>query len=133
MKDTIDPQSQFPEGPVVLEYQSCEKKFSTKTDAVFRLVSFKVVEGPRETYAERFMPWQMEELLNALGFKKDKAGKYSDVDWDEVPNRIISGQIIHEPDRKDPNKKWPRLKNIVTGKMAEKPMQEDPIEEDVPF
>jgi hypothetical protein len=58
--------------------------------------------------ADAFMPFEdrYTELLAALGVEHSK-----DVD---VAGSTFEADIVHEPDKKDPLKSWPRIAHIMT-------------------
>jgi hypothetical protein len=89
------------------------------------------VTGINETgefrHAESLVPWdeRYAELLAALGVEHSK-----DV---ELVDRYFEADIVHEKDKVDPTKTWPRLRNILpSGAVSKEPKDAD-IDGDIPF
>ena len=84
--------------------------------------------------------WECGNLWRALGFEKDKEG-YWDIDESACVGKTFEGDVVYEQDRKDPDKSWPRIRNIVIPKLSDPRLSEDEEEEteakdkddDVPF
>ncbi len=87
------------------------------------------VVGLNETgeyrHSESFVPWddRYADLLAALGV--DHSVEI------EVTDTIFEADIEYVPDRTDPTKRWPRLKNIMPKGAA--PVSDKDIEGDIPF
>ena len=72
-----------------------------------------LINNSIETHKERFFPSQIAPLLRALGCQEIEGGVF---EWEreDVNGKTFIGDIVHEANsksKKDPNKKWPRLKN----------------------
>jgi len=88
---------------------------------------FRVTGGDMENerqHTESFVPWDERygQILAALGGKKDASGKCHLSDSvDDIVGRGFEADIVHEPDKDDPKKKWARIANIKS------------LDDDVPF
>lgn len=73
-----------------------------------KVIIFATGLGPNGTFrvADAFLPWEerYDTLKKVLGVDSSR-----DV---EVSGAIFEGDIIHQPDKKDPTKSYPRIVNI---------------------
>ena len=112
-------------------------KFAT-AKSHYRLWKFGLVlEGKPKTITILLFPWESEELLLALGGKKD--GKDTIWDPDKVDKKRIKAEIVHEADNN--NKMRMKIKRAKALKSGSKTEEEEPAEttggestdEEVPF
>ena len=103
----------FPTGRYKFQVASVPLKKKSDKGAIYYEFAFETpVNNTLKKYTERFMVWKAGELLKALGAQEVEPNVF---DWDkeQVVGKMVEADIIHEPDQKDPNKKWARMKNIV--------------------
>ncbi len=92
-----------------------------------KVVLYVIGINPEGEYrhSESFVPWddRYADLLAALGVEHSVEI--------EVTDTIFEADIEYVPDRLDPTKKWPRLKNIRSKGAAQ--VTDKDIEGDIPF
>ena len=116
MRETTDTAKfeMMPEGHYIFTISKVPEKLKSQaTQKIYYKFEFEtVVQGKIKKHIEVFMPWLASELLKALGATEIEPNKF---EWDReaVMGKEIEADLVHELDRKDPNKKWPKLKNIT--------------------
>lgn len=104
----------MPEGHYVFTVSKVPEKLKSQTTGkVYYKFEFEtIVQGKIKKHIEVFMPWMASELLKALGAVEVSPNKF---EWEReaVMGKEIEADLMHEEDRKDPKKKWPKLKNIT--------------------
>jgi len=91
--------------------------------------------GNMRYHTESLVPWddRYRSVLLALGGKPDEK---DDVHLDDVDviGQSFEANIIHEPDKDDPMKKWARIANIAVPDVEEDvPLPVNDEEDEVPF
>jgi hypothetical protein len=101
------------------------RKIKTK-NGESRAIDIHAVSDPGEfTIKDSFVPWDIryKDLCDALHVEHG-----ADI---RVEGASFEADVVYEPDRDDPSKSWPRLKNIrPAGEFAPKTGDEDG---DIPF
>jgi hypothetical protein len=84
-------------------------------------------------YIESFLPWEdrYQDLLMALGGEPDDKGRISGKTIDPDGKSFVA-DIKYEPDKNDPDKEWPRMKNI-RGEGVESKQKSNEDDLDIPF
>ena len=99
-------------------------KFAT-AKSHYRLWKFGLVlEGKPKTITILLFPWESEELLLALGGRKD--GKDMVWDPDKVDKKKIKAEIIHEKDRE--GKERMKIGRAKALKVSSREQEEEPEE-----
>ncbi len=130
---------QVPEGPyrfkVMAEPEKTKRKSSGGNDFVSIKFSFKLMDelGNIRYLKESLVPWNpcYRDLLLAFGAKPDKKGNVHLGDEANIVGKEFDAEIIHEPDKDDPNKSWSRIANIKLDDDVPPPEEEPDLE--VPF
>jgi hypothetical protein len=79
---------------------------------VFYEFEFEYIDGTDiKTYKERFMSWLVGPLLKAMGFKEVEP-KVFEWEREEAKGKVVDATIIHEEDKKEKGKFWPRMTEI---------------------
>lgn len=106
----------------------------TPKEFVSILFKFKLTgKGVDNRYhMESLVPWSPEytRILKALGGKEDDKGNVhlsESINDHDIYNTFFKADIIHEPDKDDPQKKWAKLANIQAENV------ESDGEEEIPF
>ena len=106
----------FPEGTYLFTVTQAPEKFRTETGKIRYVWRFNTtIEGRPKAYRESFMAWMLKPLLKALECQEVVSDEF---EWepDEQVGKIVWGTIVHEPDRKNPDKKWARMTDIQSTK-----------------
>lgn len=117
------------------------RKTSGESGKEFIVVTFyfrvEDKDGYVKFHTESLVPWdeRYRDILLALGGKPDEK---DDVHLDDVDviGQSFEADIVHEPDKGDPAKKWARIANIIVPEVEEDvppPVKEEEDEEKIPF
>lgn len=116
MRETTDTSGYalFPKGHYKFVVTEEPQKYKTSNGKIGYIFEFETINerGEKKIFKERFIIWLIGDLLRALKCQEVQKDKF---DWDtvEVVGREIEADIAHEPDAKDPTKKWARMRNIT--------------------
>ena len=130
---------QVPEGhyrfKVMAEPEKTKRTSSGGNDFVSIKFSFKLMDelGNIRYHKESLVPWNpcYRDLLLAFGAKPDKKGNVHLGDEAKVVGKEFDAEIIHEPDKNNPQKSWSRIANIKLD--DDVPPPEEEPDEPVPF
>lgn len=105
----------FPIGHYKFQVSAVPLKKKGSGGGIYYEFNFETpIDGNLKKYTERFMVWKAGELLKALGGVEVMPNVF---EWDKEATlgKFVEADIIHEPDQKEPTKKWPRMQNITEG------------------
>ena len=130
---------QVPEGhyrfKVMAEPEKTKRTSKDGNDFISIKFSFKLMDedGNVRYLKESLVPWNpcYRDLLLAFGAKPDKKGNVHLGDEAKVVGKEFDAEIIHEPDKDDPNKSWSRIANIKLD--DDVPPPEEEPDSEVPF
>jgi hypothetical protein len=122
-----EPKKGIPEGHYVftLNKEPDLEKVKTKTGESRRIVLYAVGSPGEHQIRDSFVPWdpRYESLCKALDVEHGR-----DI---QMEGASFEADVVYEADKADPEKSWPRLKNIIrAGAFCPKTGDEDG---DIPF
>lgn len=96
-----------------------EKMRSQKGNIVYKFIFETVYQNEIYTHKESVPVWKSENIIRALGGKEISPGK---MEWDResTVGLEIEADLVYEVDQTNPDKKWPRLKNVKSKGIEEK-------------
>jgi len=132
---------QLPEGTYefTLKQEPIKRRPSSEADFVVVKFVFKVtgkgINSARQ-HMESLLPWDVKygQLLLALGAKRSEDGRVHLSESVNIIGKSFTADIVHEPDKEDPRKKWARISNIRIPYEESSNLDEDDIDQDdIPF
>ena len=132
---------QVPEGhyrfKVMAEPERMKRTGSGGKDFISIKFSFKLMDelGNIRYHKESLVPWipGYRDLLLAFGAKPDEKGNVHLSDEANVVGKEFDAEIIHEPDKNDPQKTWSRIANIKLDDDIPPPEEDPNKDEEAPF
>ena len=121
-----------------------KRRHNAGTEREFVAVTFFFrVNGDSRTHQESIVPWddKYRDLLLAIGGEEDEKGEVHLSDMVDIVGKSFEADIVHEPDKDDPQKSWARIANIKVTDSERDPLFDDdvpppngePGDEEIPF